>query len=269
MQKLLGRWKQYKYRFVPWLVLNLKNRSLRSVTDKQTDCLISDMDFRAFITGFLTNLHHLSAEKLQSMTQQDKHSECLKLMKSLAGFTVERSPSVLSSGGTGVKVTSGVVPQFSITSLYPGLIYEPQDPILFQSIGNPFIFRCADGILIDGNDQALSKFLYKSCQGRDSCWPLPACDDSWLTPYPSCPLNIGQYVNNHNKQYPANVAYQEFNLPSDFPARLRQYLPNNHYTPSFIAAEGIARELRVVGLVSLREIHCGEELFSSYFTIVT
>ncbi|CAG5134792.1 unnamed protein product [Candidula unifasciata] len=268
MQKLLHRWKQYKYRFVPWLILNLKNRSLRSVTDKETDCVISDEDFQAFITNFLAKLHQLSDEKLQMASQQDQHNEGLRLLRNLAGFTVERAPSVLTSGGTGVKVTSGVIPKFCVTSLYPGLIYEPQDPILFQSIGNPFIFRCADGILLDGNDRALSRFLFKSCRGRDSCWPLSACDDSWLTPYPRCPLNVGQYVNNQSKQYPANVAYQEFNLPIDFPARLRQYLPNNHYTPSFIAEEGLARQLRVVALVSLREIHCGEELFSSYFTVV-
>ena len=48
-----------------------------------------------------------------------------------------------------------------ISCSLPGTIYWPYEPILFQSIGNPFIFRCIDGILIDGNDKGLSKIIYR------------------------------------------------------------------------------------------------------------
>jgi hypothetical protein len=31
-------------------------------------------------------------------------------------------------------------------------------------------------------------------------------------------------------EHPANVAYQEFDVPVAFPLHLRQYLPNNFYS---------------------------------------
>ncbi|XP_059172588.1 SET domain-containing protein 9-like [Physella acuta] len=262
-RRILNKWKQYKYRFVPWLILNMKDRSVRSVSESESE-VISESLFISYLYGFLTKLH----QQLNNGAEMEKYMTGLKVMKEITGFTVERAPTSLSSGGQGVKVTSGTIQPCTITSLYPGLIYEPHEPILFQSIGNSFIFRCADGVLLDGNDKGLSKYLYRSCRGRDSCWPLPACDDSWLTEHTICPLNVGQYVNNHNKQYPANVAYQEFNIPEDFPAHLRQYLPNNHSASCLSVPEGTQRLLRVVALVSLKEIKCGEELFSSYFTVV-
>ena len=42
-----------------------------------------------------------------------------------------------------------------------GTVYQKYEPIFFQSIGNPFIFRCLDGVLIDGNDKGISKVVYK------------------------------------------------------------------------------------------------------------
>ena len=44
---------------------------------------------------------------------------------------------------------------------FSGLIYQPFEPILLQSISNPFIFRCIDRLLIDGNDKGLSRFMYR------------------------------------------------------------------------------------------------------------
>ena len=42
-----------------------------------------------------------------------------------------------------------------------GTVYQKYEPIFFQSIGNPFIFRCLDGVLIDGNDKGISKVVYR------------------------------------------------------------------------------------------------------------
>ena len=36
-------------------------------------------------------------------------------------------------------------------------------------------------------------------------------------------------------EYPANVAYQEFDVPSDFPFHLRKFIPNNFYSSSYEA----------------------------------
>ena len=37
----------------------------------------------------------------------------------------------------------------------------PHEPLLLQSLGNPFIFRCVDGVMIDGNHRGLSRWIYK------------------------------------------------------------------------------------------------------------
>ncbi|RUS88585.1 hypothetical protein EGW08_003685 [Elysia chlorotica] len=266
---IYNRWRQYRYRFLPWLLFNLKDRSVRSVSEHEADSLVSDICFHNFLWEFLSTLHMaLSDKDAHLMTAAEKYSRGLNVMKECSGFCIERTDSTLPSGGHGVSVTSGVIPKHHVTSLYPGLLYQPYDPVFFQSIGNHFIFRCIDGVLVDGNDKGLSKSLYKSCMKRDSLWPLLACDESWLTDTPLCPLSVGQYVNNHNKKYPANVAYQEFSLPADFPAHLRQYLPINFYSSILNVPEGLHRQVKIVALVSLDSIHCGQELFSSYFTLV-
>ena len=54
---------------------------------------------------------------------------------------------------------------------------------------------------------------------------------TWLTSYPVTPLNTGQYVNNHTQENPANVMYQEINLPlKEFPYKLRKFIPNVNYS---------------------------------------
>ncbi|XP_071850141.1 uncharacterized protein [Apostichopus japonicus] len=180
-------------------------------------------------------------------------------------FTIQRKLSNLPEGGVGVFVSSGVLPKHHIVAMYPGTIYLPSEPILLQSLGNPFIFRCADGLLIDGCDKRLSKMIYNSCSRRDRIAPNTASSDlTWTTDYPQNPLNVGQYINNQTKEYPANVAYQELNIDHNFPLHLRKYLPNVFYC----AGQLHQRPLRTVVLVSLRDIQPGEELLSSYFTLI-
>uniref|UniRef100_A0A9L0JXV8 SET domain containing 9 n=1 Tax=Equus asinus TaxID=9793 RepID=A0A9L0JXV8_EQUAS len=144
-----------------------------------------------------------------------------------------------------------------------GTVYQKYEPIFFQSIGNPFIFRCLDGILIDGNDKGISKVVYRSCNGRDRLGPLKMSDSTWLTSEIHNPLAVGQYVNNCSNDRAANVCYQEFDVPAVFPIELKQYLPNIAYSYDKQSP------LRCVVLVALRDIKQGEELFSNYYTIVS
>ncbi|XP_076876752.1 SET domain-containing protein 9 isoform X2 [Brachyhypopomus gauderio] len=178
------------------------------------------------------------------------------------GFCIEKRPSSLPSAGTGVCVTRGHVPKGALVAMYPGTVYQADEPILIQSIRNSFVFRCIDGILIDGNDKGISKLVFRSCSGRDRLGPFMLSDSSWLTPHLMNPLAVGQYVNNCSNEKAANVCYQEFDVPDGFPIELYQYFPNVNYRPD------ILRPLRCVVLVSLRAIQPGEELFSNYYTIV-
>ncbi|XP_064617125.1 SET domain-containing protein 9-like [Liolophura sinensis] len=129
------------------------------------------------------------------------------------GYAVQRCTSQLATGGTGVAVCRGTVPPGAIVSMYPGTIYLPYEPIFFASLANPFIFRCLDGTLIDGNDKHLSWIIYRSCCQRDRIGLYPLGDLSWLTKFPVNPLAVGQYVNNQSTRFAANVAYQEFGHP--------------------------------------------------------
>ncbi|XP_066298577.1 SET domain-containing protein 9-like [Branchiostoma lanceolatum] len=199
----------------------------------------------------------------------ERYQHGLQVMLKTLGFCTERRESSVVGAGRGVFVTRGKVPAETVVSMYPGTMYYPFEPILLQSIANPFVFRCIDGVFIDGNDRNFSKMIYRSCAGRDRIGPYLTCDRSWLTPYPKNPLAVGQYVNNQSAGHPANVAYQEYNIKVDFPFSLRKYLPNIHYSPNLQTSQDAGyRSIRVVVLVSLRDIEAGEELFSSYFTLV-
>ncbi|NWI70826.1 SETD9 protein, partial [Todus mexicanus] len=286
-------WDAYKYRFVPWLALNLrrKRRTLRYVPESSQDKIISDEDvfqtllkiFKALFINDLSRQAHILAllpeikcEYLELLTVEQKQSKlnsCShqsqdvfspeEVLFNTLGFNISRDRSSLVSAGTGVFVTKGFVPKGTVVSMYPGTVYRKHEPIFFQSLGNPFIFRCIDGVLIDGNDKGLSRSVYRSCSRRDQIGPFQMSDESWLTAALQNPLAVGQYVNNCSHEKAANVCYQEFDVPGYFPVELKQYLPNIVYS------HDIESHPRCVVLVALRDIKRGEELFSNYYTVVS
>ncbi|XP_049650766.1 SET domain-containing protein 9 isoform X3 [Accipiter gentilis] len=188
LRALRRRWDAYKYRFVPWLALNLrrKRRTLRYVPESSQDKIISD---------------------------EDVFETLLKVFKALFINDFSRHAHILA-----------LLPEIKCT------VYRKHEPIFFQSLGNPFIFRCIDGVLIDGNDKGLSRSVYRSCSRRDQLGPFQMSDESWLTAALQNPLAVGQYVNNCSHEKAANVCYQEFDVPGYFPVELKQYLPNIVYS---------------------------------------
>ena len=74
---------------------------------------------------------------------------------------------------------------------------------------------------------------------------IRVADTSWLTCWPVNPLSVGQVlsitltpgpshcslqiVNNETSSRPANVRYQELDLPPDFPLLVRKFIPNINY----------------------------------------
>lgn len=279
LNRFLDKWKSYRYRFVPWIALNLsKNeKTLRRVTERSKDKLTPDEEVSGALLQLFGVLFHTHWAPQQHSRRAQTHFKCSTgqdnrwsgglicghdAMFQTLGFCIDRKQSSLASAGTGVFVTKGFVPKGAIVALYPGTIYQPYEPIFFQSIRNPFVFRCIDGVLIDGNDKGISKMVFRSCSGRDRVGFFMVSDISWLTDDPLNPLAVGQYVNNCSNECPANVCYQEFDVPDTFPIELRQYLPNVNFSQE---GRGL---LRCVVLISLRDIPAGEELFSNYYTIV-
>ncbi|ODM89627.1 SET domain-containing protein 9 [Orchesella cincta] len=321
-KRLMSFWENYKFRFVPWIVLNLKKRKLPeshesevnlSSTVKKTKLNKVNNDNNVPNTPSLSSsssqslnstggpiVHHVTKgrDKLipdevilhyliklfdnfeQNATQHEKNaSEAskrnLEIMHNTLGYSIERRKSLVSDdAGTGVFLASGSAKPGSLIALYPGTIYMPSEPLFFPSIGNPFIFRCSDGVHIDGNDKWISKSIFKSCAARDKFrYDLPCCDESWLTSNPLNPLNIGQYVNNRSKSAVNNVVYQESSLRialsisnsqrHELPVQFCKYLPNVWSNPG-----NNHQPLRLVPLVASTNIEEGDEILSSYFTVV-
>lgn len=269
LNRFIGKWKSYRHRFVPWVVLNLSknDKTLRKVSGRSHDKLVTDEEVSSCLLRLFWLIHKGNdTQKLYGPVSRahEESAVCAhEAMLRSMGFCIERKPSTLPFAGTGVFVSKGTVPKGATVAMYPGTVYQAYEPILLQSISNPFVFRCIDGVLVDGNDKGISKMVFKSCSGRDRLGPLLTSDTTWLTKNPVNPLAVGQYVNNCSNDQTANVCYQEYDVPSTFPYELRQYLPNVNYSQ-----DSHQRPLRCVVLVSLREISAGEELFSNYYTII-
>ncbi|KAI6058259.1 SET domain-containing protein 9 isoform X1 [Aix galericulata] len=249
LRGLRRRWAAYRYRFVPWLALNLRRqrRTLRYVPESSQDKIIPDEAvletlLRAFAALFASDLGRQApvlaarpeigrkyGEPEPGRCQEAARGPQEVLFRAL-GFGLARRHSSLPAAGTGVFLSRGGARRGAVVAMYPGTVYRKHEPIFFQSLGNPFIFRCIDGVLIDGNDKGLSRAVYRSCSRRDQLGPFQMSDVSWLTAAPQNPLAVGQYVNNCSYEKAANVCYQEFDVPSCFPVELKQYLPNIVYS---------------------------------------
>ncbi|CAM4728826.1 unnamed protein product [Leuciscus chuanchicus] len=215
--------------------------TLRQVKDRSQDKLLQDEEVSESLVCLFTELLRndmKNQRELLRLLPESKHNIYTNVesetqdapgtvMLNTLGFVTERKCSSLQLAGTGVFVVRGRAQKGSVVAMYPGTIYQADEPIFFQSIRNPFVFRCIDGILIDGNDKAMSKIVFRSCSGRDRLGPFSLSDSSWLTPHPVNPLAVGQYVNNCSNEKAANVCYQEYDVPDGFPLELRQFLPNS------------------------------------------
>ena len=257
------KWESYKFRFVPWVVFNMTEKTARPSTKagesvdeaeivKSLENLFNSFDQYLCLKDDLTlydNLHHKNQD----------------ILRAVAGFSLVRAPSTVPDAGLGVFISSGQAVCGSVVCLYPGTVYQPYQPILIQSLTNQFIFRCVDGVHVDGSHSLLSRAIFRSCVGRDQVGMCRVGDTSWLTHRPVNPLNVGQFVNNENSMHEANVRYQEIDVPMDFPIQLRKFWGNINFESSLTDGE---RHLRIVVLLALRDIYEGEELFSSYFTVI-
>lgn len=267
-------WNNYKHRCTLWLALNWSTRSVQKVTQEssQERLTASSAQLRVLLEGlqgalpslsphdYHTLLRGRSPEQLDALS---KRASCAVL--DLFGFSLVLGPSRLAGGGMGVFVERGCVRKGQLVALYPGTVYFPFEPILLQSLRNSYILRCLDGILVDGKNRGISMAIFKSCAFRDVIGRFMSCDVTWLTTKGINPLAVGQWVNNHTRENAANVDYMEVDLPPDVPLEWRRFIPNVYYSLNTNAKNAI----RMVGLIATEDIHSGQELYSSYLTIVS
>lgn len=224
------------------------------------------------------NVHHarLAVEKLASdglhlqrqlMRYMDKllvsGQRCLSADD--RGYALDKVRSTVH--GEGIVVSAGCIAAAGeLVCLYPGTVYDPMsDPLFLASFRNSFVLRRIDGLVVDGKDCGISARIFKSCALRDrSMYGRDRCDWSWL--YGQCGSNhlaCGHYINYSNQPEGANVSYLECDIrKSDLAPEQLALLPFVQY--SLDHSDTYAR---ITGLVSLRKIEEGEELFSSYFAV--
>ena len=82
-------------------------------------------------------------------------------MQSTFGYHVFCGPSRVGGKGVFLECGKDGIDCGNLVALYPGTLYLQRQPILLQSIRNPFIFRCLDGIILDGHNKGISKVIFK------------------------------------------------------------------------------------------------------------
>lgn len=137
-------WKSYKYRFLPWLAFNLPQEIKTHSAEflKADDTYIQELYelFQAFTKPKLDLLFRDNAKRMAHFLELHKVNN--KTMLEKFGFTIGAQMSNIPGlNGLGVYVTQGSISKGQLVALYPGAIYEPFQPILFQSIGNQYILR--------------------------------------------------------------------------------------------------------------------------------
>jgi len=277
-QKICKKWQNYKFRLVPWIASDFKYQIDKS---QPHETHIDEKFIKASILHFLSELHEAFSTSPGKRLSHEQHVKAKKLMLESLGFSLSCQPSNLGpDAGLGVFIDASKfenVKGGTLVGIYPGTFYNPGDPLFLASLGNPYIFRCADGMLLDGNYKGLSGNIFNSLIYRDSIPHVQffSADNSWIKCHtkPLNPLSIGQIVNNaridsddYLETVFPNVTYQEifFICPTELPSHLLQYLPYAHYS----SQSPNATLLKMVVLIATRDIYKGEELYSSYISLV-
>lgn len=93
-------------------------RRLFSAFDSAKPCQMPVRTQRSCNSNDLTT--DAMAVKRNHENSRSRHSRNVEVMRQCYGFAVERRPSTLKHGGTGVLVTHGAVLAGAVTSVYPG-----------------------------------------------------------------------------------------------------------------------------------------------------
>lgn len=204
-----------------------------------------------------------------------KDSSMNIFLNNVLGWHLFIAPSKIHNAGHGLFLNSKLsyIPAGTLLCIYPGTIYSSWDPIFFQSINNSYIIRLSNGSFIDGKNTGLSKSIYLSTRHKNQIsHDFNICDDKWL--YMQHPFGLGQIINNGKSP---NVVYHELNLIVSKDIRddsntlvipfkdcnILRLLPNVRYSGTW---QDINTPMRLIVLVSIRDIQPREELYSAYMT---
>lgn len=128
-------WRRYKYRFVPWVVFNVRTDGRHAtaaistppkkdafeihLVSRENDRLISDDDLAQTLLKLLTEFKNcetnLTGDYYSNQEQADNYFNNLRIMNEVLGFSVRTGISKVSpDAGLGVYVATGTVKAGSI-----------------------------------------------------------------------------------------------------------------------------------------------------------
>ncbi|PIO70773.1 hypothetical protein TELCIR_07357, partial [Teladorsagia circumcincta] len=193
IRRLQARLADYSWRFAPAVYARLARG------DRSAIPLTVDIPKEKLLAKEFYDINFAKEIPLQ------RREHAREILEEYLGFRLVKRQSTIEGAGDGVFVEKGKISSHAVVSMYPGTIYDPWDSILLQSLGNHFVLRCRDGVIIDGNDVRLSRRIHRSCSYRDLAPDIS--DLTWLENTPFNYMNMGQYINNepapnlHNVQY--------------------------------------------------------------------
>ena len=122
-----GTWSIYKYRFVPWIALNV-NEKTAVVVNKQE--LVPEIDLLRSLQSCFESFHQYSSLRDDLSLYEDLHVKNQKVLLQTQGFTVVRRQSLIQGAGAGVFIQQG-------------LAYKGD----FHFISNVYIFKTLEHVL--------------------------------------------------------------------------------------------------------------------------
>ena len=142
-EKVLRRWSEYKYRFVPWIAINMRKQLVRKRGSESEKFLRSFEEYMASLDSLLRQFHRSDSNPWVLYKDTESRTDLFSLLhaknKSVLekewGFGVSVSPSLLPNAGNGVILSRGRARRGQMMALYPGTLYLPHQPILLQGCG--------------------------------------------------------------------------------------------------------------------------------------
>ena len=142
---LTSKWSQYKYRFLPWVAMNLPSGQISAI---QQDFLIYPDE--KYIQDLAELFQEFECPKYELLFRdnparrehfQSLHATNAAVIQENWGFSLGIGDSLIPGAGRGVFLSQGSIRAGQLVALYPGCVYQPSQPILLQSLGNPYILR--------------------------------------------------------------------------------------------------------------------------------
>ena len=118
-RRLSRAWSSYKYRFVPWIALNLNEKT--AVKVEQSDIYSQD-ELVASLVITLSSLEQYTSWREDLTLYDSLHAANQVSLLNEVGFSVSRRQSSIPGAGTGVFIQRGAVNKGDLNKNYKDLL---------------------------------------------------------------------------------------------------------------------------------------------------